>query len=330
MKQTSLAIVFSLLQLTAWGQFAPQAGVTGSTAIPASSPLIKSWAASCSVNRGYIDIAQPGQGYVSAGDTALGIGSSDGFIVSLGDSGTALLSFVKPIYDGPGPDFVVFENGFPDPVNPNMAFLELAFVEVSSDGINFFRFPATSNSQLDSQVAGAGVYMDASRINNLAGKYIGSYGTPFDLQELSGTTGLDVNQVRFVRLVDVIGSITGQGSVDNMGQRINDPYPTNFPTGGFDLDAVGVINEDATGIAEWNTKSALSIFPNPATDRISINASIPGMLTVSLTDLSGKVLLSGSVSANDQFSLECLRAGVYFLTVSDARGNRWVERVIKL
>jgi hypothetical protein len=67
-----------------------------------------------------------------------------------------------------------------------LAYLELAFVEVSSDGINYFRFPATSLTPTDNQVSNT-AYMNAANINNLAGKYIGGYGTPFDLDELAGT-----------------------------------------------------------------------------------------------------------------------------------------------
>ena len=54
----------------------------------------------------------------------------------LGDDGSLVLTFPAPIADGAGPDFAVFENAF------STEFLELAFVEVSSDGTNFTRFPA--------------------------------------------------------------------------------------------------------------------------------------------------------------------------------------------
>jgi hypothetical protein len=44
-----------------------------------------------------------------------------------------------------------------------------------------------------------------------------------------------------VRIVDVVGSLT-LGSVDSLGNVVNDPYPTAFASGGFDLDAVGVLH----------------------------------------------------------------------------------------
>src|SRR5690606_20268046 len=99
-------------------------------------------------------------------------------------------------------------------------------------------------------------------------KYISGYGTPFDLQELQGHAGLDINNITHVRLVDVIGSVSGNSSLDALGRVINDPYPTNFPTGGFDLDAVAVLQQTA-GINPVQT-AEVEVYPNPATDLIQI------------------------------------------------------------
>ncbi len=121
---------------TANAQYAPQAGLAGSTAISATSNLFTGWAANCIVNRGFMNIANPSLGYASDGDSSLAIGPADGTIVSLGDSGIATLTFATPIYDGPGPDFAVFENGFRNPADSTQAFLELAFVEAEAQDGN--------------------------------------------------------------------------------------------------------------------------------------------------------------------------------------------------
>ena len=99
-------------------------------------------------------------------------------VVSLGDGGHITLSFATPITNGPGADFAVFENGFAD------SFLELAFVEVSSDGTNFFRFPSHSLTSTGAQVASFGT-LDTTNIDGLAGKYRAGFGTPFDLPRAS-------------------------------------------------------------------------------------------------------------------------------------------------
>ena len=86
--------------------------------------------------------------------------------------------------------------------------------------------------------------LDPTNLNNLAGKYRRGFGTPFDLAELPGDPDLDVQNVTHVRVLDVGGSINpAYGSQDSLGNTINEPFTTPFETGGFDLDAVGVINE---------------------------------------------------------------------------------------
>jgi len=68
--------------------------------------------------------------------------------VSLGRGGWILLSFTdNVILDGPGPDFIVFENAFFRslvPTDPNQSynvFAEPGSVAVSDDGVSFFQFP---------------------------------------------------------------------------------------------------------------------------------------------------------------------------------------------
>lgn len=222
------------------GPYSPQAGMPGSNAIHKDSSAIRFWATSCVFSPGYRKINTPDSGLVNSGSINYTIGKADApLTLSFGDSGSAVLTFTGKIYDGPGFDFAVFENGFG---SGDEAFLELAFVEVSSNGSDFFRFPAKSEMDTTNQLEGF-AYTDASFYDNLAGKFTTNYGVPFDLAELPDTALLDKSAVSHIRLVDVIGTINPEfGSRDSDGNIINDPWPTNFPQGGFDLDAVGVIN----------------------------------------------------------------------------------------
>lgn len=230
---------------SAWaGPFAPPAGQPGSTAIAATDSLFVDWADGFgNLVRGPLDIADPGGGLASFGSGANALGPADATpsntapVVSLGDGGQITLSFASAITDGPGFDFAVFENGFAD------EFLELAFVEVSTDGTDFVRFPGVSLTQTITQV-GSFDTLDATELHLLAGKYRAGFGTPFDLSDVAGlATTVDVANINFVRLVDVVGSIDpALGTQDSLGNPLNDPYPTAFSSGGFDLDAVGVIH----------------------------------------------------------------------------------------
>ncbi len=281
MKRLFLTIfIFSSLLLKA--QFAPPAGQEGSTAIPYDSDVFVEWANGCVVERGWVDIADTTLGKTSYGEAADGEGQADNIVVSLGDGGTAILTFNHPVVNGEGWDFAVFENAFDD------QFLELAFVEVSSDGENFFRFPSVSLTPDDEQVPTFGT-VDATKINNLAGKYRVLYGTPFDLEELINQEGLDVNNIIAIKVVDVIGSVDDNfATYDSQGHKVNDPWPTAFNTGGFDLDAVGVINNTSNSGITGKDENKIKVYPNPADKMIYLQDDVS---SVEVCDISGKVLI---------------------------------------
>lgn len=223
------------------GPFCGAVGTEGCNAIAQDSSAIVAWATGVELTRGPQMISNPNSPMASFGTDSNAIGqataSNTMAAVSLGDGGSALITFEHPIRNGEGPDFAVFENSFGD------SFLELAFVEVSTDGERFVRFPATSLTQTQTQTGETGS-TDPTKINNLAGKFRIGYGTPFDLAELADSTGIDIDSIVYVRLVDVVGSIDPQyASYDAFGHIVNDPWPTNFAACGFDLTGVAVMYE---------------------------------------------------------------------------------------
>ncbi|MGH8596592.1 MAG: PEP-CTERM sorting domain-containing protein, partial [Gammaproteobacteria bacterium] len=174
------------------GPFAPAAGQAGSTAVSKTDPALTAWAT------GFVNYL-PGSS-VDAGfqtpSKALGPAVGDSFdTVSLGNAGRITLTFAGTLFNGPGYDFAVFENSFSD------NFLELAFVEVSSDGSNFFRFP---NFSLTPSAVGAFGLTDPTNLDGYAGKYRQGFGTPFDLDLFKTAAGIDINQISHIRLVDIV------------------------------------------------------------------------------------------------------------------------------
>jgi hypothetical protein len=309
-------LTLSSLSVMAQGSFAPAAGVAGTSAIHKDSSDFIAWANGCTTQLGPQDISQINSPIVSTGNdvSATGMSGANG-VVSLGDGGSAILTFSQPIIDGVGFDFAVFENGFSND------FLELAFVEVSSDGVNFFRFDAVSETQ-DTIQTGTFGSTDPTMLNNLAGKYRAQFGTPFDLNELSGQAGLDINHITHVKIIDVVGSIDeNYSTTDVYGNKINDPYPTDFASGGFDLDAVGVIHQEPVTIQE--SEMLLSVFPNPTSDVIHINHS--GSNFLELINVTGKVVFQTQFVDQTQIDVTAINKGIYFVKV----GNN-TQRIIIL
>lgn len=242
---TALTVVLTLTAAAQAGPFLPGADVSGSSAVSNTSPNILGWATGFEdLIRGPIDIANPGAGNATFGSGAEAVGPASGVstdVVSLGDGGQITLTFNTAITDRPGADFAVFENGLQFGAS---YFLELGFVEVSSDGTNFFRFDAVSLTQTATQL-GAFDPIDPTEVNNLAGKYIAGFGTPFDLGELAGVSGLlDIGNVTHVRVVDAVGSLDpAYRTLDSLGNPVNEPYSTAFASGGFDLDGIAVLHQ---------------------------------------------------------------------------------------
>jgi len=303
----SLIIWFSI-QIKA--QYAPSVGQVGSTAIYKDSSIIHNWAITCNVERGWINVADTSLGKATNGNSENALQIADNSTISLGDEGIATLNFIYPIVNGPSWDFVIFENAFDD------FFLELAFVEVSSDGVNFFRFPAHSLTQTDTQITTFGT-LNTTEINNLAGKYRGGYGTPFDLSELPSYTALNIQQITHIRIIDVVGSIdTAYGTTDTAGNMINDPFPTPFASSGFDLDAVGVIHQ-VVGFNKANNteRNIINIYPNPANNYININTQQAGNLII-ISQLGNIVYKGNAEKGINKIDISNLNNGLFLIKVN--------------
>jgi len=302
------------------GPFCGGVGTEGCNAIAADDNQFVAWATSVVLTRGPQDISNPNSPAVTFGDETNAIGpatpNNSMDAVSLGDGGSALVTFERPIQNGEGPDFAVFENDI------NGGFLELAFVEVSSDGVHFVRFPATSLTPTETQVGTFG-FVDPTFINNLAGKFQIGYGTPFDLEELAGSENLNIDSIVYVRIVDVVGSIDPQyGSYDAFGHIVNDPWPTDYHTSGFDLTGVGVIHQKPVGIDNHEMPQVFA-YPNPCNGTLYIINE--NSERVALYNMNGQLLeMVNSGDTHITLNMQSYPAGLYLLKVGNG-----VQKILK-
>ncbi|WP_294819867.1 T9SS type A sorting domain-containing protein [uncultured Flavobacterium sp.] len=318
------AVLFLLSYATALGQsYAPGPGMPGSEALHKNNPAFIAWATGIEVTRGPVKISDPsfaaaGSIFASAGLDVYALGFPDGNSVSLGDGGIATLSFATPITDGDGYDFAVFETGTPD-------YLELAFTEASSDGVNFFRFPSHSQTQSETQTGTFGSPLP-EYLNNLAGKYGGVYGTPFDLSSLPEDPMLDKSRITHIRIIDVIGSIDPEyARYDSFGNRVNDSFPTPFNTSGFDLQGVGVINQLTLGAIGLPFKKAV-IHPNPVTDYLNINGI--GDAWIVVYNIQGEAVIRQFCQSTELLDLSRLAAGLYIVEIKQ-ENERQALKIVK-
>jgi len=214
-------------------------------AIASSSPLFTEWANRIDATRTYF----APRGATTISPTGFNsLGDLDATQIAAGNKvGYLTVTFPTGVKNGAGADFAIFENGFAFG-SPNGLFAELAYVEVSSNGVDFARFPSISTNVAPVTGSGAFAGFDLSNIYNLAGKHAGGFGTPFNLDDLLTNplvVGGSVNlaSIQYVKLVD----IPGNGSyLDSQGHPILDNWITTG-SGGFDFrlpvgQGVGVIN----------------------------------------------------------------------------------------
>lgn len=283
---------------------------------------IKAWAGAASIERGALDIAND-PSPVSYGEVGNVIGSQNGNLVSLGDGGSVLVTFNGVVQNLPGDDIFVFENSF---VAGGNMFAELAFVEVSTDGEKFVRFPAKSLTPTIKQVDSYDP-IDTSLVYNLAGTAPAGYGVAFDLEDLVDSSGIDLMRIKYVKIVDVAGTIDeNYASYDAFGHIVNDPYPTAFVSGGFDLDAVGVSNLNAFGVGLDREEVAnFSLYPNPSAGPVHVQLN--EYADVSVLDLNGVTVFettaSGTVTLNE------LPSGMYFVKCQSASGTFTEKLVVR-
>lgn len=148
-----------------------------------------------------------------------GTGSLD--VLALGVGGEIILGFAGTIVDGPGVDFIVFENAFQ--VSGGAAiFREPAEVAVSDDGATWTVFPCDPGDLPHSRCAGLTPTLSSPENGISPVDPTVAGGDGFDLGEIA------VASVRFVRIRDRAASSAAAA-----------------PSAGFDLDAISIVHLSA-------------------------------------------------------------------------------------
>ncbi len=303
------------------GPYHPGPGNVGTHAIHMDSSLIVGWAEEPLIERGYENIANPVQATTAGSALAAGQ-KADGITISLGDSGIATYHFVTPLTDKPGYDIAVYENGFYSPADLGY-FLEFAFVEISSNGTDFFQFPSIAVRDTAQQIASYGV-TDPTQYDGLAGKYTTGYGVPFDFSVLDTVSELDLTHIVSVRIVDVVGSVLPlHAQRASNGWMVNDPYPTEFAAGGFDLDALAILDQRAVNVPK-PTALSWRIYPNPTQSLLHLETGSVNPELVSIVGIDGQLMWQEKVTRSVIIQVDQWPKGLYFMVAHSTRRNRQI------
>jgi hypothetical protein len=89
------------------------------------------------------------------------------------------------------------------------------------------------------------------------------------------------------------------------------------------LDAINIAGPSTVGLNELRYKQKFSVFPNPGTDEFNvvIPSNTNSDLVYSITDISGRVILSGTAQlksgdSSAKINMQAFAAGVYTIRLS--------------
>ncbi len=140
-------------------------------------------------------------------------------VVSLGNGGEIVVAFDAAIVDGPGPDFIVFENAFQIAGDATNVLAEPAEVAVSEDGKTWVAWPCTAKAMPYGSCAGWHPTYATAETGVDPQDPAKAGGDAFDLADIG------VRRALYVRIRDMNGK-----------------FPAQDGTAGFDPDAVAVLH----------------------------------------------------------------------------------------
>ena len=115
----------------------------------------------------------------------------------------------------------------------------------------------------------------------------------------------------------------------------NESDGTRFAVGfGSDLPSalgIGLIDKNSIGLAETDVIEGVA-YPNPTTDKVTVSIEGEGLANLTVTDISGKQVLTQSldlVNGKSAVSIETLDAGVYIFNLVLENGKTSQFNVVK-
>jgi hypothetical protein len=111
-------------------------------------------------------------------------------------------------------------------------------------------------------------------------------------------------------------------SASDMGPNIG---AATIPSSG-----VTYVTSTTTGIVSVASPDEIAVYPNPASDKITIEVKKNKYTNISISDMTGRILSTGSMGSDKEtISLEGLDKGIYFITLTDTEGNSKVLRIAR-
>ncbi|WP_452224006.1 T9SS type A sorting domain-containing protein [Lacinutrix chionoecetis] len=101
---------------------------------------------------------------------------------------------------------------------------------------------------------------------------------------------------------------------------------TDASNGDIIIDYIEFFNNPLLSVDEFSTTN-VSIFPNPATDVLTINSDRE-IINISVYDITGKKVISNDNLTNNTLNVSALNTGVYLLNLTDSNKNSVTKKLV--
>lgn len=144
----------------------------------------------------------------------------------------------------------------------------------------------------------------------------------------------------WAQLLQILPFTLVQSSVDTTVTYVWHAIETKLPVAEMTVDSVGnamdftwsAIEPNSTAIASAvSSTDGLSLFPQPATDRVRVSVEGSAFATVTVNDLNGRTVLRNQrLMASDWLDISGLPAAVFVVNATDASGRQFSKRLVHM
>lgn len=227
-------------------------------------------------------------------------------VVSAGNSGSSCSSITTPA--------AIFEGSF----SVGATAMNDTIAGFSSRG----PVAVDSSFRLKPNVSAPGVFVRSASLN---GGYVHSSGTSMAGPHVAGVVALMISaNPQLAGKVDLIEDIIEQTAVPKTTDQNCDAIPgwqvPNYTYGYGRIDALAAVQAAAlieVGTKDINTSSRIIVFPNPATNQISISIAEASSFSIDIFDTDGKIHISKNLDDhhNGLLDITSLIPGIYFYRI---------------
>ncbi|MFT7464916.1 MAG: hypothetical protein ACI9EF_003276 [Pseudohongiellaceae bacterium] len=231
----------------------------------------------------------------------VGLGNSDGSVdvYSIGTGGEVVLFLDTPATNGAGTDIIVYENPFLTNLTGWDAYIELAAVAVSTNGVDWANFPNDFDGPVGPYLQGSiQLGADSTWFDGFAGvmpfaanpptvnplDVVAGGGDAFDLSDLIDDPtvingDVDLDFIQYVKLTDMLAGI----DTDTKGQPV---WDCGFPSFSCaDIDSVCAVN------------NTLNLSPSRPVVEFDLDDAT-GLLTLVISDFNGLFQVKHDLAAS--------------------------------